>query len=101
VYGCVEVALKKLTARGNIHLLERVSKQLEIRVFERQTRGLEGSGHIRIYPQSASHAGVGGGHCQMAHRETSKLDANLQTAINPRLPRLGSAKSPRMLLQKG
>lgn len=47
-----EVTLEKLTARRNIQAFERVCKQLEIRVFNRQTRGRwgAGAGHIRFTP---------------------------------------------------
>src|SRR5215475_3030699 len=60
---CLKISLKKLAARGNIHLLERVYKQLEIGIFHRQTRGRRGSGtgHDWVFPKICLPRGVWGG----------------------------------------
>src|SRR5437588_10523521 len=49
---CPEETLKKLSACGEIKALERIRKQLEIRILDRQTRGRKGTGagHIRNKP---------------------------------------------------
>jgi hypothetical protein len=47
-----EISLKKLAARGQIEALERIGKQLEIGILNRQARGRRGAGagHIRYRP---------------------------------------------------
>ncbi len=57
-----EVALEKLATRGYVKAFERVRKQLEIRIFNRQTRGRRGAGagHNRYTPDfSLSPRGLG------------------------------------------
>ena len=59
-----EIALQKVTARRNIHAFERVRKQLEIRIFDGQTRGRwgTGAGHSLGFLKSASPRGGWGKH---------------------------------------
>src|SRR5580700_1208290 len=59
-YG-VKVALEELAARRNLKTFERVSKQLEIGILNRQTRGrgCAGAGHIRYTPDFSLSPRVG------------------------------------------
>jgi hypothetical protein len=46
-----EVSLEKLTTRGQTESIERIGKQLEIRILNRHARGHRGAGagHIRLW----------------------------------------------------
>src|SRR4029077_1964981 len=61
-----EIPLEKLAARRNVKAFERVGKQLEIGIFNWQTRGrgCAGAGHIRYTPDfSLSPRGLGKTSC--------------------------------------
>jgi len=57
-----EVSLEKLTTRRQIESIERIGKQLEIRILNRQARGRRGAGagHIRYGPNLCLSRGVWG-----------------------------------------
>src|SRR6266849_5450848 len=67
-------ALKELSARGQVETLERIRKQLEIRVLDRQTRGRQsaGAGHIRNNLTSAYPRGVWGKHIKLFYSQSEQ-----------------------------
>ena len=76
-YG-TEVALEELATRRCIQAFERISKQLEIRILNRQTRGRRGAGtgHIRYTPDLAYPRGVWGKHIWLSLSIRSKPETN-------------------------
>src|SRR5271157_3107843 len=73
-----EVALEELATRRYIQAFERVGKQLEIRILNRQTRGRRGAGtgHIRYTPELAYPRGVWGKHIWLSLSIRSKPGTN-------------------------
>src|SRR5580658_2430918 len=77
VRDSAEVTLEELAARRNIKAFERVSKQLEVRILNRQARGRRGAGagHIRYTPDfSLSPRGLGKAHVAFAFYEEQARD---------------------------
>ena len=73
--GGAKIALQELTARGNVHDVERVRKELEVGIFHGQTRGCRGSGtgHGRVFLQSASPRGGWGKHIWMTDPKREQI----------------------------
>src|SRR4029077_15609189 len=72
-----EIPLEKLAARRNVEAFERVGKQLEIGIFNWQTRGrgCAGAGHIRYTPDfSLSPRGLGKTHAAFAFYKEQARD---------------------------
>src|SRR5208337_1720324 len=83
--GGAEIALQKLAARGNVHDIERVGEELEVGVFRGQTRGRRGSGtgHGRVFLQSASPRGGWGKHIWMTDLKREQIKCQSRQFVQP------------------
>jgi len=83
--GGAKIALQELTARGNVHDVERVREELEVGVFHGQTRGRWGSGtgHVRVFLQSASPRGGWGKHIWMTDPKREQIKCQSRPCVQP------------------
>src|SRR5208283_4909774 len=80
-----KIALQKLAARGDVHDIERVGEKLEVGVLHGQTRGRRGSGtgHGRVFLQSASPRGGWGKHIWMTDPKREQIKCQSWPCVQP------------------